>query len=212
VSVRRVRHVRSVALHHVADALVDGLLQREHGLLRARLVVHRDDLDLAAEDATLGIDAVRRVLEVPETHFTGVGKGPGQAFEVGDLDGALGVGAERKRALENTAMAPAIAVREILLSMRFSSSSVTGVRMSGPRPNASVPRCADHFRPAQHRSMMPVRAVGRLDHAISRGKRRADIAIRAPCPPNHSDGPPEDPSCRDFPSGVGGFCRIAPPM
>src|ERR1700728_2590764 len=64
---------RAIALGDIAYAGVDGLLRLDQALLRVGLVVERDDLDLFAQNAALGIELVGEKLEGLEADFADAG-------------------------------------------------------------------------------------------------------------------------------------------
>ena len=85
---QRQRRARPIALRHVADSLVDRLLQHRQRLLRRSLVVERHDLEPdAGTRQLLGVDQFGHELEVPQQVRADTGERAGQRIDEGDLHG-----------------------------------------------------------------------------------------------------------------------------
>ena len=80
---------RAVALGEEADAGVDRLLRLDQAFLRIGLVVERDDLDLLALDAALGIHFVGKKLEGLQADFADAGAAARQRVDIADLERLL---------------------------------------------------------------------------------------------------------------------------
>ena len=89
---QRTRHVGTVALGDIRNALVGDLAQDHQRLLGAGLVVEGHDLDLFAEDAALLVDLLGLVAEVPQAGVADVSQWTGQRFDISDLDRVLRTG------------------------------------------------------------------------------------------------------------------------
>ncbi|MDT4864883.1 hypothetical protein FQZ97_996570 [compost metagenome] len=90
----RERRTRAVALGDVARALVLRRAQRRGGLLRAQLVVDRDDLELHARRILL-VELLRQELRGLELIGAHGGHETRQRVEPGDLDGLALLGEGR---------------------------------------------------------------------------------------------------------------------
>ena len=84
-------HGRTVALGHVANAVIDRLLQLHQAFLRVHFVVQADDFQVLAVKAAIGVDALGFVLEVLERGLAGGGHGPGKRIDQGEFH-CLGAG------------------------------------------------------------------------------------------------------------------------
>src|SRR6266478_3543956 len=80
---------RTVALGEIADASVDGLLRLDQAFLRIGFVVERNDLDLLALDAALGVHFVGEELEYLQADFADAGAATRQRVDIADLDRLL---------------------------------------------------------------------------------------------------------------------------
>ena len=80
---------RAVALGEVADAGIDRLLRLDQAFLRIGLVVERDDLDLLAQNAALGIELVGNELKCLEADLADAGAATRQRVDITDFDGFL---------------------------------------------------------------------------------------------------------------------------
>ena len=97
---QRAGHRRAVALRDVADAGVDRLLRLDQAFLRIGLVVERNDLDLLAEHAALGVQFVGQVLEGLQSALADAGAAARQRVDIAQLHRVFGDrrGAENRQA------------------------------------------------------------------------------------------------------------------
>jgi hypothetical protein len=79
----------AVTLSHIAHAGIDGLLRLDQAFLRIGLVVERNDLDLLAEDAALGIRFIGKELKRLQADFADAGAAARQRIDISDLDRLL---------------------------------------------------------------------------------------------------------------------------
>ena len=80
---------RAVALGEVAYACGDRLLRLDQAFLRVGLVVERNDLDLLAEDAALGVQLVGDKLKYLQVDLADAGAAARKRVDQADLDGIL---------------------------------------------------------------------------------------------------------------------------
>ena len=73
----------------IADAGVDRLLRLDQAFLRIGLVVERNDLDLLAENAALGVQLVGEKLEGLQADFADAGAAARQRIDIADFDRLL---------------------------------------------------------------------------------------------------------------------------
>ena len=73
----------------ITDPGVDGLLRLNQTFLRVGLVVERNDLDLFALDAALGVHFLGKELERLQADFADAGAAAGQRVDIPDLERLL---------------------------------------------------------------------------------------------------------------------------
>ncbi len=93
---QRGTHGRAHALGHVADAVVDRLLQLHQALLRIDLVVEADDFQLVAVDTTVGVDFLGMEFEMIERGLPGGGHRAGERVDQRDANGIRAGGAHQQ--------------------------------------------------------------------------------------------------------------------
>ena len=86
---QRAGHGRAVALGEVTHAGVDGLLGLDQAFLRVGLVVERNDFDLLAENAALGVQFIGQILKGLEADFADAGAAARERVDIADFHGVL---------------------------------------------------------------------------------------------------------------------------
>ena len=76
---------RTIALSEVANAGIDRFLRLDQAFLRVRLVVERNDFDLLAQNAALGIEFFGNELVRLEADLADAGAAPRQWIDIADL-------------------------------------------------------------------------------------------------------------------------------
>ena len=89
--------VGAAALHDEGHVLVGRALERDQRVRRLRLVVERDQFELLAERAALGVDVVDDVLHLLQVGVADLRERPRKRIGVGDLDGPLAPRRDRHR-------------------------------------------------------------------------------------------------------------------
>jgi len=73
-------------LREIAHAGIDRLLRLDQALLRIGLVVERNDLDLLAQNAALGVRLVGQILERLQADLADAGAAARQRVDIADFE------------------------------------------------------------------------------------------------------------------------------